>query len=56
MTKSYEDGIMDALEIVYKWSHVGIVYSVMNTIMNQLIKLLPPEFDIPEKYITKDIK
>lgn len=48
MTKSYEDGIMDALNVVSKWDHIGLIYSVINTIKDQLIKLLPPDFDLSQ--------
>lgn len=39
---------MDALNVVSKWDHIGLIYSVINTIKDQLIKLLPPDFDLSQ--------
>ena len=46
LTKSYEDGIMDALRVIESWKYVGIVSSAIYTIESQLIKLLPPGYII----------
>lgn len=46
MTKSYEDGIMDALKVISTWKYIGIVSQAIYTIESQLIKLLPPGYII----------
>lgn len=40
MTKSYEDGIIDAIEIVSHWRYLGIHPSMIESILTQLNKLL----------------
>ena len=40
LTKTYEDGIRDAIEIVERWKYVAILGSAINTILIQLNKLL----------------
>ena len=41
LTKTYEDGIRDAIKIVEAWKYIAIVGLAINTILMQLNKLLP---------------
>lgn len=56
MTKSYEQGIIDAYNIVDKWSNIGIHPSIINTIKLQLLHLLPPEHEFLKNKITNKPK
>lgn len=40
LTKSYEDGIIDAIEIVSKWKGIGIHPSIINSILKELNDIL----------------
>lgn len=40
MTKSYIDGIIDAIEIVSKWKGIGIHPSIIDSILRDLNNLL----------------
>lgn len=40
MTKSYIDGIIDAIEIVSKWKGIGIHPSIINSILKELNGIL----------------
>jgi hypothetical protein len=56
LTKSYQDGIIDAYLIVKKWEYVGIQPSIVDTILKQLSDLLPPEKIINLNNITNEPK
>ncbi len=56
MTKSYEDGIMDALKIIRRFTDVG-VYSIPSIyIEQQLINCLPSEYKLDKIDITNEPK
>ena len=40
LTKSYIDGIIDAIEIVSKWKNIGIHPSIINSILKELNDIL----------------
>ena len=56
MTKSYEDGIIDALKILYKYTSVGIYSVPIIYIQEALINHLPSGYKIDLEYITNDPK
>lgn len=40
MTKSYIDGIIDAIEIVSKWKNIGVHPSIIDSILKELNGIL----------------